>query len=121
MNTQIRVNESSRDDFLHTDLAPSLGNLTSEAMKQMDAELKIMIAGTMKTIANIPPKDRNWDRIKSALLQNPLMEQDGPPVWRPGSLTKGGTNVFKVDGSPDSGIVREVGASNTPTCLESIC
>lgn len=77
-------------------------------MKELDDELQIMIAGTMKTLAKIPDQDRSWDKLMSALLQNPLMEPDGPPIFKADSLSKGDTNVFKVDGSPDSAIVREV-------------
>ena len=120
-NSQLSVNDSSRNDFLHTELAPSYGKLTSESIQAMDDELKIMIAGTMKTIANIQPENRSWDNIKSALLQNPVIEADGDPIFKADSLNKEGTNVFKTDGSPDDGIVQEVSSSIEELLVTALC
>ena len=120
-NSQLSVNDSSRNDFLHTELAPSYGKLTGESIQAMDDELKIMIAGTMKTIANIQPENRSWDNIKSALLQNPVIEADGDPVFKADSLNKEGTNVFKTDGSPDDGIVQEVSSSIEELLVTALC
>lgn len=112
------VKDSTRDDYLHTGLAPSYGTLTKESVKQMDEALKIMMIGTMKTLAKIPPTERSWDKILSSMMQNSLIEPipgDSNQVSRTDRVIKSGVNVFKVDGSPDQAIVKEV--SYLPTLL----
>ncbi|GAB1312313.1 hypothetical protein MFIFM68171_02523 [Madurella fahalii] len=106
--TRIDVKDSSREDYLTVKLAPAYGNLTSESIKTIDSRLKVMIAGAVKTIAQIPAADRTWDRIVAALMQCPLMEPDGDAVKRTDKLIKSGVNVFRFDGSPDTAIVKEV-------------
>src|SRR5579875_3086134 len=58
--------------YLTTKLAPNYGNLTSEIEKKMDPTLKVAIAGTINTINKI--KDRSWETVVSALLNNPVVE-----------------------------------------------
>jgi len=105
----MNVADSKRNEYLHETLAPSYGTLTSESIKAMDKELKIMIAGTMRALAAIPEGQRNWDKILSTMMQNPLIEPDGTAhVARNDRFIKAGINVFKFDGSPDAGIVKQV-------------
>ncbi|KAH7113915.1 hypothetical protein B0J13DRAFT_573941 [Dactylonectria estremocensis] len=56
----------------------------------MDDKLKIMIAGTMKTLAK--QTDKSWERAE---------------VARADKLIKESSSDFKFDGSSDAGIVRE--------------
>ncbi|KAL2270014.1 hypothetical protein VTJ83DRAFT_2198 [Remersonia thermophila] len=106
--SKIDVRESSREDYLTVKLAPSYGKLNSESIKAMDEHLKIMIAAALKAIAAIPPQERSWERVIGAMTQSPLLEPKDDGISRADKLIKSGTNVFKIDGSPDQGIVREV-------------
>lgn len=99
----------NRDDYLHLDLAPSYGSLNSEAIKKMDDELKIMIAGTMKDLGKVPQNERNWDKVISVFMQNPLLEpHSDPQVFRADKVIKNSSGDFKFDGSPNAAIVQEV-------------
>ncbi|KAJ7819293.1 hypothetical protein B0H13DRAFT_2378462 [Mycena leptocephala] len=84
--SKMDVHDETRDDYLHLGLAPSFGELTSSSIKDLDDELKIMIAGTMRLL----------DRHKAS------------GISRAEKLVKDETNFFKVDGSPDPNVVREV-------------
>jgi len=109
--SKMDVKDNTRDDYLHTGLAPSYGTLTKDSIKQMDDSLKIMITGTMKALEKIPPAERSWDMVLSTMMQNSLIEPipgDGNKVSRVDRVIKEGINVFKVDGSPDQAIVKEV-------------
>ena len=77
----------------------------------MDEQLKVMIAGTIKLLSQEKSKgngDLSWDSVMSIMMQNPLIEPDKDAIHRTDKLVKAGTNVFKFDGSPEAGIVREV-------------
>lgn len=74
----------------------------------MDEHLKIMIAATTRLIRGIPPTERTWEKVVSAMMQNPLIEPTDSEINRADKLIKEGTNVFKFDGSPDNAIVNEV-------------
>ena len=104
------VKDNTKDDYLHVGLAPSYGKLKDgSAMKTMDEDLMVMIAGTIKDLEAMKPDDRSWDAVTNAFMQNSLMEPDGSSVvHRSDKLIKQGTNVFKFDGSPDATIVQEV-------------
>lgn len=81
-----------------------------------------MIAGTVKTLASIPSSERTWDKIVSTMLQCSLVEPAGEVITRADTLTKSGTNVFKLDGSPDNAIVKEVHTySPSPLSSRSHC
>lgn len=107
----MNVKDSHADDYLHLDLAPSFGTLTSESVKLMDDHLKVMIAGTMRELEKARKNGPlTWATIESIMSQNVLVEP------RPGkdkidvhnTFTKEGTHWFKTDGSPDAPVVREV-------------
>jgi hypothetical protein len=102
------VHDATRDDYLHLGLAPSYGELTSSSMKELDDQLKIMIAGTMRALATVPAQQRTWEKILEVMMQNPLLEPDASGISRAEKLVKDETNFFKVDGSPDPHVVREV-------------
>jgi len=107
----IDVKDSTRDDHLHLSLAPSYGpegKLTSAAVKTMDDHLKIMIAATMKSLSQLKPEDRSWDRVMSNMMQNPLLEPSTDALNRADKLIKHEAHNFKFDGSPDAAIVKEV-------------
>ncbi|KAI5839050.1 hypothetical protein DFP73DRAFT_587912 [Morchella snyderi] len=108
--SKVNVNDKSTKAFLTTKLAPSYGTLTSESIKLMDEQLKVMITATTKVISKIPPEERSWEKVISALKNNSLIEpMEGGNIDRTADpLTKSGTNVFKVDGSPNNAIVKEV-------------
>lgn len=103
-----KIRDLSRDDFLHVDLAPSYGQLSRESVKLMDENLKVMIAGTVRMIQRMAPEQRQWKAVESAFLNNPLVEPFGDPIHRRDTLIKNALNLFKVNGAPDSAIVKEV-------------
>ncbi|KAJ7476511.1 hypothetical protein FB451DRAFT_1460612 [Mycena latifolia] len=106
--SKIDVKDATRDDYLHLKLAPSFGELTSASVKDLDDQLKIMIAATMRALAKVPVQQRSWETILGVMMQNPLLEPEMSGISRADRLVKEETNVFKVDGSPDANIVREV-------------
>lgn len=109
---QMDVRDASKDDFLHIGLAPSYGKLNSEAIKEMDEQLKVAIAATMKTLQKLPPAERSWDNVKAAMMNNPCLEPDGKDeIHRSDRLIKASSADFKFDGSPDASIVKEVSPS----------
>ena len=105
---QIDVRDNKSENYLHQSLAPSYGALTSDAIKDLDEDLKIMIAGTMKLLAK--HTDRSWQGVLSTMMQNPFIEPDGATIERSEMLIKNSASDFKFDGSPDAAVVREVQA-----------
>ncbi|KAJ7915181.1 hypothetical protein B0H13DRAFT_1872275 [Mycena leptocephala] len=106
--SKMNVHDATRDDYLHLGLAPSFGELTSSSIKDLDDELKIMIAVTMRLLATVPVQQRSFEKMLQLMIQNPLLEPEASGVSRAEQLVKEETNVFKVDGSPDPDVVREV-------------
>jgi len=102
----MKVNDDKAQNFLHTDLAPSFGTLTKDSIKELDEKLKIMIAVTMKELAKV--QDKTWQNVLAAMSQNELLQPDGDEIARSDQIVKNSSNDFKFDGSPESGIVREV-------------
>jgi hypothetical protein len=102
------VHDATRDDYLHLGLAPSFGELTSTSIKDLDDELKIMIAATMRLLATVPVQQRTWEKMLELMIQNPLLEPEASGISRAERLVKEETNFFKLDGSPDPNVVREV-------------
>ncbi|KAJ6568538.1 hypothetical protein B0H19DRAFT_1065364 [Mycena capillaripes] len=100
--------DATRDDYLHLNLAPSFGELASNSVKDLDDELKIMIAGTMRSIAQVPAPQRSWEKILEVMMQNPLLEPEAFGTSRADKFVKEEVDFFKLDGSPDSLSVREV-------------
>jgi hypothetical protein len=82
--------------------------LTSEAVKAIDDDLKVMIAGTTKLIGEIKPEGRSWDGIQSCMVQNPLAEPVDDGIAKTDNYTKSGANFFKFDGGPDGASVKKV-------------
>ncbi|KAF5632674.1 hypothetical protein F52700_6210 [Fusarium sp. NRRL 52700] len=108
--SKMSTKDSTRDDFLHCSLAPSFGTLNGDTIKKLDDEMKIMIVGLTKALAKLPANQRSWDTIVSLCAQNPLLAPLDEGVSRSDSLIKNSSGDFKTDGSPDSGIVKEVNA-----------
>lgn len=104
--SKMNMKDSTKEDYLHTELAPSFGKLNNESLQAIDDELKIMMAGTMKVLAKEPNK--SWNSILSAMRQNQFVEQDGAEINRADKIIKESVNAFKFDGSPDANIVKEV-------------
>lgn len=77
-------------------------------MRQLDDELKVMIVGTLKSLAKLPPSQRTAENVESVMMNNTLLEPWGEKTERADKLIKSGTNFFKFDGSPDSAVVQEV-------------
>jgi len=76
----------------------------------MDDRVKVMISGLMHTLSKIPAEERNWDKILSATLQNPLLQSDPKPiVSRSDHFDNIGTYAFRFPGGvPDEKIVKKV-------------
>ncbi|XP_024534186.1 uncharacterized protein LOC112347482 [Selaginella moellendorffii] len=106
--SKIDVRSTSAEDYLHTNLAPSFGDLNAETVKKMDEVLKVCIAGTTTLLAKVPPEERTWEKVNSMFMQNPLVEPMGDGVSRADKFINKSSNDFKFDGSPDSAIVRAV-------------
>lgn len=104
------VNVSEKDTKripVHCNLAASYGTLTSASIKELDENLKVMIAGTLRKMGKLP--DYNWDTVVSCMMQNPLLERiEDSLIHRADKLIKKGSNFFKFSGEPDQTIVREV-------------
>ncbi|KAJ3574106.1 hypothetical protein NP233_g1981 [Leucocoprinus birnbaumii] len=104
--------DSSADDYLHIDLAPSFGNLNSESVRVLDENLKVVIAATMRALE----KKREdvdsaltWEEVMSVMMQNVLIVPDDEIIHRADKLIKPSKpNAFKNDGSHSSAIVKEV-------------
>ncbi|KAG0013784.1 hypothetical protein BGZ81_000839 [Podila clonocystis] len=91
---------------VHCDLAPSFGKLNQESVRAMDDKLKVIIAGTTRAIEKLPHDQRSWENVTSTLAQNSLLKPLDDGIAN--KLIKDGTNFFKVDGSPDASVVKEV-------------
>jgi hypothetical protein len=90
-------------------LAPSYGDLTSEAIKKMDINTKVMIGTTISMLKDMNPNDRTWDNVVSAMKSNSLLELvNGDAIHRSDQITKSGSHDFKFDGSPDQSAINEV-------------
>ncbi|KAF7346000.1 hypothetical protein MVEN_01622700 [Mycena venus] len=101
------VDVKSEDSFLHEQLAPAFGRvLTKDYLKEIDDDLKIMIAATNRELAK-----RTWDKVISVCMSNPLMEpMDSPQsnIVRAHTLNKAGSNGFTIDRVCNTGVVNEV-------------
>lgn len=92
---------------VHCNLAASYGTLTSESIKELDEQLKVMIAGTLRKMEKLP--DYKWETVVSCMMQNPLLERiEDSLIHRADKLIKKGSNFFKFSGKPDPTVVREV-------------
>ena len=101
--------DDTTEDYLHTSLAPSFGGISSPEIQKMDDNLKIMISGLMHTLANIPPIERTWDKILSAVLQSSVLKpHHEPAISRRDHFDNVGTHAFKIHGDPDAAIVKKV-------------
>ncbi|KAI5081744.1 hypothetical protein GOP47_0001487 [Adiantum capillus-veneris] len=99
----------------HCNLAPSFGKLKNAgAIKEMDEQLKVIIAGTTRIMSKLvqEAKDRNqsieWSEVVATMTQNPLLKPFEDLIERNDKLIKTDMNYFKFDGSADHTIVREV-------------
>ncbi|KAG0050057.1 hypothetical protein BGZ83_005178 [Gryganskiella cystojenkinii] len=106
--SKLSTREKTADSYVHCDLAPSFGKLNQESVKTMDEKLKVIIAGTTRAIEKLPHDQRSWENVTSTLAQNSLLKPLDDGIARSDKLIKDGTNFFKVDGSPDPTIVKEV-------------
>lgn len=92
---------------VHCDLAASYGKLSSESIKAIDNELKIMIAGSVRALNRL--EDKSWESVVACMMQNTLIEPvpDGE-VTNADKLIKEDSSYFKFDGSPDQKVINEV-------------
>ncbi|KAI0740170.1 hypothetical protein C8Q76DRAFT_790639 [Earliella scabrosa] len=103
--------DTDMDDYLHVDLAPSFGTLNQQSVKEMDEELKVMIAGTVRLLESHRERNRNpmdWETINSLFMQNPLLEPVDAPVLRSEKLIKADKSFFKFNETPSRSVVEEV-------------
>ncbi|KAM5377522.1 hypothetical protein ACJZ2D_004891 [Fusarium nematophilum] len=98
--------DSESEVFLHTDLAPSYGNLNREALRDMHDNVKIMMVGAMKYLSKT--SDKSWQSIYATLTQSELLQPYEYDVARADKLIKKSGSDFKFDSSPDAGLVNEV-------------
>ncbi|QGI59999.1 hypothetical protein CEK26_003978 [Fusarium fujikuroi] len=108
--SKMNVKEVTKQDFLNCALAPSFKKLSSAEIQALDDEMKIMITGLTKQLGKLSPNDRTWDAIVSLCAQSPFLAPLDDGIARTDSLVKNSSSAFKTDGSPDSGIVKEVTA-----------
>ncbi|KAF8877749.1 hypothetical protein CPB84DRAFT_1794725 [Gymnopilus junonius] len=100
----IDVKDNTKEDYLHVGLAPAYGELTSKTIKSMDEQLKLMIRLHNGGLLS-------WDDITSTFESREpnTVERYDSPVQRENKFIKPSRlNFFKVDGSPDPVVVREV-------------
>ena len=92
---------------VHCDLAASYGELSSQSIKAIDDELKIMIAGSVRALNKLA--DKSWESVVACMMQNTLIEPvpDGE-VTNADKLIKEDAAYFKFDGSPDQKVINEV-------------
>ncbi|KAJ4115367.1 hypothetical protein NW768_011219 [Fusarium equiseti] len=90
------------------DVAPVFGTLDAKTVKELDDNVIVIIAGMTKAIAQIPVKDRTYEKIVELFSQSPLVKMDGKGTSKSDSLIKNDQAQFKTDGSPDAAIVKEV-------------
>ncbi|TFK61311.1 hypothetical protein BDN72DRAFT_849801 [Pluteus cervinus] len=81
---------------------------TLKSVQQMDDNLKLIILGTTKAIAGIPPEDRTWQNIVATLQNASLIEPCGEEINESYKRTKQLKGFIKFDGSPNPDIVNEV-------------
>ncbi|KAF7373053.1 hypothetical protein MSAN_00512800 [Mycena sanguinolenta] len=106
--SKMEVKDATRDDYLHLNLAPSFGELTPTSVKDLDDNLKVIIAATMRALAKVPAQQRSWEKVLEVMMQNPLLEPDAVGISRADKLIKEEVNYFHTDGSPDPKVVKEV-------------
>jgi len=107
----INVQDKSRQDYLHTDLAPGFVGLTKDSIKMMDDKLKVMIAGCNIELTKLKPEERTWNKIISVFTECPVLEpMDGPEnsVSRTDQLIKKGKEEFKFKRTEDKSVENEV-------------
>ncbi|EKM58346.1 uncharacterized protein PHACADRAFT_182694 [Phanerochaete carnosa HHB-10118-sp] len=64
---------------LHVGLAPEWRRSYD---RRAGRDSLVSMAGTMRSLAKIPPQERSWDKIISTMTQTPLLEPDNAPVHR---------------------------------------
>lgn len=85
----------------------------------MDNELKVIITATTNVLSKMiedAAQNQNdigtvlsWDNVIAALSTNPVLEpMDDAGITRTDKLIKDNMNYFKISGSPEDSIVREV-------------
>jgi hypothetical protein len=74
----------------------------------MDKEMKVMIGGTMRMLKKMNPEKRTWKEVKCEFAQNGMVEAFEEPVSKRDTFLRSERNWFKLDGSPDVAIVKEL-------------
>lgn len=105
---QIDVRSGGYSEYLHDELAPSYGTVTSDSIRFMDDHLKVIISGTMRNLAKLPSNQRTAKNVESVMMNNTLLEPEEKAVERADRIIKDDMNYFKIDGSPDNIVVKEV-------------
>lgn len=112
INLQKCINRDVTSEVIpvRCNLAASFGTLNKESVKMMDEKLKILIAGTVRSLQMT--NDLSWQNVVSIFNQNSLMEKIAQSeINKSDQLIKDrGTGAFRFDGSPDAAIVKEVDA-----------
>jgi hypothetical protein len=89
--TLVKMASNMNDSILHCDLAPAFGKLSKTTIKEMDDKLKVMIAGTMKQLAQV--QERSWQDVLAPMPRNYLTEPVGAEVARADKLVKEGRST----------------------------
>eukprot|EP00595_Chromulina_sp_UTEXLB2642_P001360 CAMPEP_0196762162 /NCGR_PEP_ID=MMETSP1095-20130614/1524_1 /TAXON_ID=96789 ORGANISM="Chromulina nebulosa, Strain UTEXLB2642" /NCGR_SAMPLE_ID=MMETSP1095 /ASSEMBLY_ACC=CAM_ASM_000446 /LENGTH=303 /DNA_ID=CAMNT_0042112563 /DNA_START=32 /DNA_END=943 /DNA_ORIENTATION=+ len=106
--------EGFRDISVHSTftykLAPCFGTLTNDAVKLMDENLKVAIAGTVKELEKAVANNNlvSWEDILHIFSNNTLLVPYDKDEYRTDSYQKDSNDVFRVDGGPRPEVVQEV-------------
>lgn len=74
----------------------------------MSEEVKIMMAATIKDLEKVPAYERNFEKIVSVLMQNPILEPTADINYREDQVVRNSPSDIKFDGSASAPIVQEV-------------
>lgn len=75
----------------------------------MDKDLRAMIAGTMKLLAEIPVEKRNWNTVLAAMMDNPSIQPcDGAVIQRNDRYLSEDARFFDFESKSKSSVNREV-------------
>lgn len=97
--TQINVQNSSNEDALVYLLAPSLGDLTGEVVRDMDRDLKVAFSASTRAVAKLDDQTRDWEHLIATLQQNPVLEcRDTGQIARADRLAKEGSSILSLAG-----------------------
>ncbi|KAF5026995.1 hypothetical protein F66182_869 [Fusarium sp. NRRL 66182] len=103
---RINIQDAPSDEYLHIDLAPAWGLLGRASVQSVDDQIKIMVAGTMKSLRH--RTDENWNAVLSAMMRSMLLEPSENEIFRADKLIKDNSRDFKFHSSSNVDTISEV-------------